>query len=454
MRENEAPQGTSGEDPPTPRTQSLPSADTSQPVPGPHFTTHAPHVLARVPDLACADVEGEQPPFSGKEGRMLSSGLSMKILAGAGGLLLLAALALPFLFSASDFAEPDETDTTSVWQPEQPAPTASLAPSWGGASDGTVNWQLPTTAPGAAGPDTPSIPAWNEDSQSADPNAYSQGQPMDTPALPHPWSEQPWADQSGPAAWEEQPPTQAWIPKQDNVPSAGQPHWELPADQPHTPSWGERVNVATGPSPHDQTRPSPPSESVPQRYRESTPSWSEQPRTPSWEVPPYRADGQTDAQRSAIASQYTRQTTSDDTARYSEIRGSAYPPESPGTGRREPVEYRTADARGAVTIGDRARYRTGAGYDGAAPTAGHPPISSVPSRYSAASVPAADYAPTVYPTAGRSAAAASSHGASAMPGYGAGAQTRLPEPGVARFQGGIEKPTGSNPYDRARPSIY
>lgn len=401
MRENEATQGTSGEDPPTPRTQRLPSADTSQPVPGPHFATHAPHVLARVPDLACAESEGEQPPFSGKEGRMLSSGLSMKILAGAGGLLLLAALALPFLFSASDFAEPDETDTTSVWQPEQPAPTASMAPSWGGTSDGTANWQLPTTAPGAAGPDTPSIPAWNEDSQSADPNAYSQGQPLDTPALPHPWSEQPWADQSGPEAWEEQPPTQAWIPKQDNVPS-----------------------------------------------------WSEQPRTPSWEVPPYRADGQTDAQRSAIASRYTRQTTSDDVARYSEIRGSTYPRESQGDGRREPVEYRTADARGAVTIGDRARYRTGAGYDGAAPTAGYPPINSVPSRYSAASVPAADYGPTVYPTAGRSAAPASSHGATAMPGYGAGAQMRLPEPGVARFQGGIEKPTGSNPYDRARPSIY
>jgi len=175
----------------------------------------------------------------------------------------------------------------------------------------------------------------------------------------------------------------------------------------------------------------------------------------------------------------------DHASRYPAIRGSSYPRDFQGDRRNEPVEYRAADARGGLPTHNPAEYRSGAGYENAAPATNYSPITPVPSRYPvhgsalppgsppsrypahgrgpinnadrsdpAAGVPAADYNPTAYPTAGRSAAAPSSYGESAMPSYGVGTDTRLWEPGVARFQGGIEKPSGSNIYERPRPSTY
>ena len=126
---------------------------------GPHFASRPPQVVARLPDLESA----ESPPCdaASRDGRLLGSALSVKILAAAGVFLVIAALALPFLLRSSEPADADSAQTSPAWEVDVPAPSAPLAPAWD-ASSGTANWQ---SGPGTYGADTSALPAYSDDSR-------------------------------------------------------------------------------------------------------------------------------------------------------------------------------------------------------------------------------------------------------------------------------------------------
>lgn len=94
--------------------------------------TPKPKVLARFPDLdAKQPVEECVEPLDGLEGRMINQKLARRILVGMACLLVLAAI-LPLGFRRDGSTQDEDTATTDrpSWQPENPAPEASMAPAW------------------------------------------------------------------------------------------------------------------------------------------------------------------------------------------------------------------------------------------------------------------------------------------------------------------------------------
>lgn len=421
MSQSETNDRTESENVAAPQECRLRVTDASHGARGPHCASHSPRVLARVPDLESAEPEvAEEGPVSDGEGRMLSSGLSVKILAGGGGLLLLAALGLPFLFSNSDTSEPASKDKMSAWEPEKPALSAPMAPTWDGMSGGGASWQLPTGADTFPRPEMPATAAWNEDSQPSGWDAHPQAQP--------------WTDFSEAQPWGDQPPTEVGSREPDTAPSPAQPQWQDPGNQANTPTWNDQADVAAGAEPTDQAGWSTQPNATPGIYEQPTTSWNQQPQIPSWQVPPYSVAGQATARATAPAGYDLSYQPADsyqqpqaDTNRSMTIGGhspagtSAYQTDSQHRLQNEQGVYRAADARtnspGAGRVDHRAGYRS-------------------------------TYPQSSYPPTDRSL------GASATPRPGAEAYTPYSEPGVARFQGGIEKPTESDGYERDRSSVY
>ncbi len=98
-------------------------------------TVSPPEVLARLPDLDAVDPSGESAAKpGGSDGRILSQGLSTKLLVGGGVLLVLAAI-FPFVFGGNDEPKPG----TPI------APDAPEAPTWNGQAAETLD-ALPASA--------------------------------------------------------------------------------------------------------------------------------------------------------------------------------------------------------------------------------------------------------------------------------------------------------------------
>ena len=150
--------------------------------------------------------------------------------------------------------------------------------------------------------------------------------------------------------------------------------------------------------------------------------------------------------------------------------GDSLPPRASGgstDGRRDPQGVdRTADARAGLPAAygadGSADYRSTSPviqtWRSARPPANYPPTSYTGATYpvagqSAATRPRLDTALTDRPIPGHP-SADPPYGATTVARDGMRPEARCQEPGVARLQGGIEKPTESNLYDQHRSSIY
>lgn len=140
-----------------------------------------PEVLARLPDLDAADPDWESavkpahsvghldvPRMKASDGRIISHGLSTKILVGVAALLVLAAI-LPFLFGGDDAPKPGTS----------PAPDADEAPVWN-----RPNAEAPEVPPASGDfsyepdmsftPELPPAPDFIGTAQDANPNPPPQ----------------------------------------------------------------------------------------------------------------------------------------------------------------------------------------------------------------------------------------------------------------------------------------
>jgi len=382
----------------------------------------SPQVLARVPELESAQSEvTEERPVSDGEDRMLSSRLSVNILAGGGALLLLAALGLPFLFSSSNTSEPASQDEMSARQPEKPLPSVPMTTAWDDMSGGGANWQPPTGADTFSRPEMPAAAAWNEDSRPAAWDARPQAQP--------------WTDISEAQPWGDQLPTEVGSPRPDAALPPPQPQWQDPGSHANAPTWNDQADVAAGTDPTDQPGWPTQSSATPGIYEQPTTSWNQQPQIPHWQIPPYDVAGQATPSRAAApagddlsyqpADSFLRAQA--DTNRPMTVGEhlpagtAAYQIDSQHGLQNGQDVYRAADARANSPGGGRVDYRTG--YRSTLPQGNHP------STYRLLAAPA-------------------------TPRPGAGAYTPHSEPGVARFRGLIEKPTESDAHEPDRSSIH
>lgn len=95
-----------------------------------------PRVLARFPDLdAKQPIDEPVETFAGLDGRIINQKLARRILVGIACLLILAAvLPLAFRREGKKQGAGDTASSQPSWQPENPAPDASVAPVWGDAA--------------------------------------------------------------------------------------------------------------------------------------------------------------------------------------------------------------------------------------------------------------------------------------------------------------------------------
>ncbi|MFH1264572.1 MAG: hypothetical protein ABIK89_02510, partial [Planctomycetota bacterium] len=400
----------------------------------------------------------------------------------------------PFLLGNSDTSEAESGAKTSAWEREPPAPSASPAPAWQSGAEAAPSWQFPPGGYESSEANVPATSAWNEDSQSPG-----------------------WAERSQPPSWEgarearsrdsrldvpasgEPTSTQAWTGPSEPAPSSSRPQWQVPAEPESGPAWNAPTNFESGNPPLDQTGWNSLPEKSAEPYRQPTNSWNEPTETPSWRVPEYRTAGQLQARSPAPAGYESyrapvesyqqveagtnRPTTIDD-----------YSPSGTPDYRTDYAQdrqdgYRTADTRAAVPYTGRADYPTGVRStvpDTGYPQTSYPQTSYPPTSYPQTSYPQTSYPPAVYrpstgysegrypagdsPAAGLRATEYAPTGdsrygypprtsepplgATSTSGYGVGVDARYPQPGVARFQGGIEKPTESSVYDRDRSGVY
>lgn len=421
MSQSETNERTGSEHVPAQQECHLRVAEASHGARGPHCALRSPQVLARVPDLESAESGvTEERLVSDGDDRMLSSRLSVNILAGGGALLLLAALGLPFLFSNSKTPEPDSEGEMSAWKPDRPTPSDPMTSAWDDVSGAGPNWQLPTGAETISRPDVPPTAAWNEDSQ---PSGW------DTPA-----QAQPWTDVSEAQSWGDRPPTELDSGEPEAGPPPEQQQWQDPGRQANTPTWNDQADVATGAGladrPDWRTQPN----AAPGIYEQPTTSWNQQPPIPAWQVPAYEVAGQADATATWPAGREPSYRPADsfprpqvDTNRRMTV-GEHLPAGTSAhlTDSRHGLQdgrdvYRAADARANSPGPGRADYR--AGYRSTLPQASYP--STDPS-----------------------------FAAPARPRPDAGVYTPYSEPGVARFRGLIEKPTESDAHDPDRSSVH
>ncbi len=476
---------------------------------GPHFRARSQQVLARVPDLESADSASIEETLSTRgDGRILSSGLSMKILYGAGAVLLVAALALPFLLSDSESSTPISTDESAAWQREGPAVTAPMAPAWNAGTGESPNWQAEPIAGEGRWGEAPAVSAWQGGSGSGQRSSPPQSQPgLGPPRV------QPWQGRSQSQTWETQRDT---------------PNWGAPIDAPRGREFA---------ADNDWTRKANPAGATVQA---PAMSWNDGAQTPSWETAPQGFAGQAPEQAppeapqpyyGGIGRQQFAGAAGPDPAsplaatsvapRYE----NAYQPSRPapaGSGSYQPYvdanpsmairpgdapssvsgygtrylgaeqpSYRAADARAVPDAGQAGCCPNGQGRPSPSgylpngypstryPSAGRPavgaegpdsPATDYPSgAYRTGVYPPANYPTTDHPSAGYPSAdyPSGNYPSSGYPpdGYGpaaapprrgdrTGAYAPYAEPGVARFQGGIGKPTGSNLDERDRPRLY
>ena len=387
----------------------------------PHFASRPPEILAQIPDLDSSEPAVVRSQSS-DQGRILSSALSFRILAGAGALLLLLAVGLPLLLRGtdSDSASQDE----SGWQTEVPAPSASMAPEWDGmlsdSQDGSTIQPF-----GEQEVET----AWNAGRQSTD--------------WENPITHQPWLDQSETHPWN----------NQEVTPPTRHSPWQESAEQTGR-SWDQRVDVAARSDFAGDSILSP--EALAPRG-ESSP-WDGS-QTRSWPDTPYPSAGQA-RQQYPVPQQYppARQT---DPAMTPALPGTSYN----GVYRTNTPLTNYNDTQPQVTTNRPAAINNSAGYGTnyqpeqqavyrttsrgdypAAPSAtGYPPANP-PGGYPSASRPTTSY-PNNSPMTDNSSARYSTPRYDSTTYGQSGA-------GTARFEGGIQSPQTRSTYDATRSRIF
>jgi hypothetical protein len=377
-------------------------------VPEPHFPSRSAKVLARVPDLESADSEvADQTGAEGRDARMLSSRLSTMILVGGGGLLLLAAVGLPLLLQSVEPSDATQEDQAPTWPLQPPAPTASIAPAWDGGSEQESTWQLPAGTAAQPASDMPDTSAWNDGPQTANWGAPSASDSWESPS-----PGQPWLSPSGAQRWDNHPAAPVsdapQMPAFPGGTAAGVPH----ADQ---SDWSLQV------------------ERTPQVDQEAADSWQGQPRAPSWAVPPYGAAGQGQAPLAAPDGLIPSPS------------AAANPgPWAPTSDLNRTAGLAVPNMPTAHGSGLQAAYPSPTSYPGATyPVAGQSAANDATAEAPSAVRPISGYRPTD-----------SSYEATTAWRYGARPDARYRQPGVARLQGAIEKPTESNAYEQHRSSLY
>jgi hypothetical protein len=478
-----------------------PAAAVSGQTRSPHYGSEAPRVLARMPDLGPNSIDREtELPSLQHGGRLLSSRISVAVLLGGGALLLLAAL-VPFLFFGK--SKTDGKDG-AAWQPPVPAPNAAEAPSWGNPRAETPAWGTPgAPAPYTSGPTAanapynnyPQTPGWTpevasrpdqpaawqgnqEPSQPANSwgtpgepvvrgeqpqaNAWNAGTPPATTEQGCGWNNQstavPAAAQEPVSSWNNQAPANAW--SNQPAPQAAQDSsWNAPArttsTEAQTPAWSQpEANRPVGP----MMPSTPPSYGANYEASRSAPAYRNQYQAP--------ADNSRGMAPGAPATSdpygYGRTGQIDQNAYRNDTNtvapGASQQPYGYGA---DPRYNSQPDYRQPATSG----YRSDAGADaravpaqsygsGAAASYNAPPSYNTTPSYQPGST--SSYPPATatngtpnysgYPTADSAAPTAGYAGANPAP---------YAEPGVARFQGTIEKPTTARTtYERTRSSLY
>jgi len=483
-----------------------PAMAASGPIRPPHYATEAPRVLARMPDLGTSEVEREsQLPSLERDGRLLSSRVSVAVLLG-GACVILAVALLPFVFFGKDKAEKEDN---AGWQSAPPAPTASEAPRYGGdfnemsqypVVNGASPYPNTSAAPNSSWDNAPST-QWNPEVASRPNNAW-QGGATQYPATDN------WGSPSNPGVRSEQPQPSAW-----GTPATGSPNsdpaygWntqttppsptaqEAPSSwgsQPSAPpvsSWSNQPSYGTTTQPSQDTSWNTPVQAV---STEPQPAYtapnSNRPVGPMMPSTPSGFNSNYEASRTAPAYQNQYQPPADsyrapatgsrssadatNYGGYGAIATDAYraqPSASVPATSQQPYGYQVqprAASQPSYRQPEAGAYRNDAASEVQATTPyGYPPASnygnpapaySAPSSvnpppavqpgypntsYQSPYTPPATSSYPTYPTSDTSSATAGYAGADA-------------EPGVARFQGSIEKPAARTTYDYSRPSVY
>jgi hypothetical protein len=413
-------------------------------VPEPHIASLPPKVLAQVPDLEAADsATVNQTPAAQPDGRLLSTRLSMLILAGGGSVLLLAALGLPILLSGSDSPDNPLEEPIPSWPVEPPAPAASVAPAWDAAAEQPTSWPVPADPSAVPQLGLPAAPTWGDSTPSTNREAHPPARSWDgsTPTHPQPSPQAAeWQQQPQPSPW----PAPQYGPAGPGPGPSASPDSRIPSPSPAL----DPGRLVPGNNVSRQPGPAFPGSS----------SWQEggfpaaPPSPPSYGAHPQNAyRPQAEANRSMTLGRSVPSAA---------LGGS---PERPPDPR---AEYRTADAHATLA----APHRAGdpADYRGAPPAA-----DRWHTENPRASGPPADYPAATYPVAGQSEAgqpradtispnrripnqfwADPSYETAPAAGYPVPQEARYREPGVARLRGGIEKPTESSVYEQHRSSVY
>jgi len=139
-----------------------------------------PQVLAQLPDLETVETASEGPPAS-SDGRIISQGLSTKLLVGGSVLLVMAAI-IPFLFGKKESPKPGDVKLPE-WHQGAPAADADRAPAWTGQAPQApaAEQNLPGPPPELSIPAVPGgdaaaqrPPVWNVQQRSPQLNAPAQ----------------------------------------------------------------------------------------------------------------------------------------------------------------------------------------------------------------------------------------------------------------------------------------
>lgn len=370
-------------------------------------------VLARMPNLEASETQTSHRSQSRRrrgEGRLLSAPMAVPLLLGAGVVLVLLAV-VPLLIGGKGNSPSTADNDSNSWHPGVPAPEAPTAAKWDNpnAAQGNtlqalsdaphqLNWNSPAEGSNWDLKSPPSV--WDNHSASTTPDSQLIASSVGKQEVP---------------SWQTAPPISAGSESQPAITA-----WNDPGTWPYA---SESENQAdTLPSPTDIYGPISPGPAFSHNYQ--------QPQTGLYQSQPI-AEASTPAggHMSGVDTQYARQF-------------------DPETGRQ--IDYQA----GSQTA-YQSTYPPAAQPIATNPAGTYQPERSYPAdTYQADRSGTGNYPVGDYPAAAYRTPEPPTESYSTPPSYRAGTDTQQAGPGVARFQGRIEKPAVRTSYDRDRSGVY
>jgi len=388
-----------------------------------------PPVLARMPDLEAGETQtshGTNSRHRRGEGRLLSPPMAVPLLLGAGVVLVLLAV-VPMLLDDKDSSQSAATDDSASWHPGVPAPEAPTAAKWNNSAAGQgstlqalsdapqqLNWNSP---PEHSNWDLESAPSvWDSHSPSTTPgNCFSAS--ADVQQEVPSWQIDPHT-----AATETQPAITAWHDP-GRWPYASGPENDVNSSDGRDPATNMPAGAManTPPSPSGGYQATPPAPVYSHNYQQPQAGLNQ-------------SRSLTDP--SALSGDYTSGANSQFARQF-----------DPDTGRQ--IDYQA----GSQTA-YQSTYPQATDPNTSHPAGTYQPEHSYPDNtYQADRSQTGGYPVGNYPTAPYATPGLSTETYSA-PSYRAEPDTQQAGPGVARFQGVIEKPAVRTSYDRNRSGVY